>query len=89
MDDNWGNGGRRLSGSTRLVIWVVVSFIGILVSLQVMFAIFDAARPVIGPIPDDSVQERLLVAAGYAVWFGLSALVSLVAWRLLLHKRQR
>ena len=44
----------------------------------------EMARPLIGPIPDDSIKERLLVAGSYGVWFGLSALISVLAWRRLL-----
>lgn len=72
----------------RYVLWVVVSLVGLFVSLQVMFAAFDVARPLIGPFVDDSLKERVLVSAGHAVWFGLSALASLVAWRLLMTKRR-
>ena len=63
------------------MVWLVISLAGLLISLQVVFAAFEVARPLIGPIADDSIKERLLVVAGYAVWLALSALVSVIAWR--------
>jgi len=51
-----------------------------------MFVGIEVARPLIGPIPDDSIKERVLVAGGYAFWFGLSALISILAWRHLLSR---
>lgn len=47
-----------------------------------MFLLIEIAGPLIGPIPDASVKERILVAGGYAVWFRSSAVISVIAWRL-------
>lgn len=77
---------RRLPTRVRVALWVAISLVGILVSLQLMFLLIEVARPLIGPIPDDSMKERVMVAGGYAVWFGLSALISAIAWRRLLSR---
>lgn len=79
-------GVRRIPLAARLALWLAISLVGLFVSLQVIFIVGDAARPLIGPIADDSVKEKILVAATYAVWFGLSALVSVLAWRILLRR---
>ena len=63
------------------MLWLVISLAGLLISLQLIFAAIEVARPLIGPIPDDSIKERLLVVAAYALWFAISVLLSVVAWR--------
>lgn len=78
--------GGALPLAARVALWLLVSLVGAAVSLQLMFVVIDVTRPLIGPIPDDSIKERLLVAGVYAVWFGLSALVSVIAWRRLLSR---
>jgi len=78
--------GRRLPAGARVALWLAVSLLGILVSLQLMFLLIEVGRPLIGPIPDDSMKERILVAGGYAVWFGLSAVICVIAWRRLLSR---
>ncbi len=70
----------------RLAIWFVISACGLVIVLQLTFAVIEIARPFIGPISDDSLKERLLVAGSYAIWFGLSVLVSVIAWRRLMKK---
>lgn len=80
------DGARKFSVPARVATWLVVSLVGVMISLQLMFLAIEVARPLIGPIPDDSTKERILVAGGYAVWFGLSALVSVLAWRVLLRR---
>lgn len=77
---------RRLPTGIRVALWVAISLIGILVGLQLIFILIEVARPLIGPIPDDSTKERILVAGGYAIWFGLSAAISVIAWRRLLSR---
>lgn len=72
---------RRWPAGARFVLWLVISLAGLLISLQLIFAAIEVARPLIGPIPDDSIKERLLVVAAYALWFAISALLSVVAWR--------
>ena len=72
--------------AARVALWLVISLIAVVISLQLMFLAVEVARPLIGPIPDDSTKERVLVAGGYAIWFGLSALISLAAWRILLRR---
>lgn len=69
-----------------LLIWLAISLVGVFVSLQVIFIVGDAARPLIGPVADDSIKEKVLVASAYAVWFGLSASISVFAWRRLLSR---
>jgi hypothetical protein len=80
------HGVRKLPVAGPVALWLVVSLVGVVISLQLMFLAVEVARPLIGPIPDDSTKERVLVAGGYAVWFGLSALISIVAWRILLRR---
>ncbi len=70
----------------RLVLWLVISAAALVVIPLVMFAVIEAARPLIGPISDDSLKERLLVAGSYAAWFALTASVSVIAWRRLLSR---
>lgn len=79
-------GVRRFPIGARVALWVVVSLVGVVVILQLMFLVGEAARPLIGPIADDSIKERMFVAGFYAVWFGFSALVSVLAWRRLLSR---
>ena len=85
-DDRSSTASRSLPLAARIAIWIAISLVGVFLSLQVMFAGIELARPLIGPIADDSVKERLLVAGGYAVWFALSALISVVAWRRLISR---
>ena len=70
----------------RLALWFVISACGLVIVLQLMFAVIEVARPFIGPITDDSLKERSLVAGTYAIWLGLSVLVSVIAWRQLLRR---
>jgi len=79
-------GVKRYPVGARFVLWLVVSLVGVVVILQLMFLVGEAARPVIGTIADDSIKERMFVAGFYAVWFGFSALVSVLAWRRLLSR---
>jgi len=65
---------------------VVVSVAGLVASLLIVFSLLELVRPLIGPTADDSMKERFVVAAAYAVWFALAALVSWIAWRRLLSK---
>lgn len=74
----------RLPGSARFIAWLVISGAGLFLSLQLLFLAIDMARPLIGPIPDDSLKERMLVAGSYGIWFGLSTVISAAAWRRLL-----
>ena len=70
----------------RLALWFVISACGLVIVLQLMFAVIEVARPFIGPISDDSLKERVLVAGTYAIWLGLGVLVSVIAWRQLLRR---
>lgn len=70
----------------RLALWFVISACGLVIVLQLMFAVIEVARPFIGPTSDDSLKERSLVAGSYAIWLGLSVLVSVIAWRQLLRR---
>ncbi len=70
----------------RLALWFVISACGLVIVLQLMFAVIEVARPFIEPITDDSLKERSLVAGTYAIWLGLSVLVSVIAWRQLLRR---
>lgn len=70
----------------RLALWFVISACGLVIVLQLMFAVIEVARPFIGPISDDSLKERFLVAGTSAIWLGLSVLVSVIAWRQLLRR---
>lgn len=85
-DDRSSTASHSLPMAARIAIWIAISLVGVFVSLQIMFAGIEFARPLIGPIADDSVKERLLVAGGYVMWFALSALISVVAWRRLISR---
>lgn len=70
----------------RLVAWVILSVVGSLAGLAITFAVFTVIKDNIA-IPDDSWRERFAVLGFYGLWFILTIVAAVVAWRWTYHRR--
>ncbi len=73
-------------GSTviRYWIWAGVCLVGVILGFLVGLGLAVTFSSV--EVPDDSLQERALVAVSYAAWALVTLTTAIVAWRLIVRR---
>lgn len=68
----------------RYVIWAGACLVGVILGFLVAAGLAVTFSFV--QVPDDSLQQRTLVAASYAAWALVALTTALVAWRLIVRR---